>query len=351
MKAIFSAIVAFLFTMQLNAQSTASATYFTQEGEKIWVIVDGIKQNNVASTNVKIGGLTRPNYRVKIIFEDEALKPIDHNLYVQDVESQRMMDVVHNVRKNKKGEHVVRISSFEEVPAPAAAAATTTGQTTQPAPQEVTFHTQEWSDAQYNQNVNMGMGVMGMNTQVGVQESNDGVNMNINMSLPGMEGMNMNVNAGATGSSTTTTTTVHSTTTTTTSSGGTKPAQVRPQQPVVQQQQVVQQPTPVEAKPASSNGCIRTADNTAIANITNSINGKSFASDKLKTAETFLKSNCVTTEQVKTLVNLFNFEGDKLSFAKTAYGRCVDKENYYMVADVFSFSSSSEELMEFIGAQ
>jgi hypothetical protein len=170
------------------------------------------------------------------------------------------------------------------------------------------------------------------------------------MSLPGMEGINMNMNAGASGSSTTTTTTVHSTTTTTTSSGGTKPAQVRPQQPVVQQQ-VVQQPTPVEAKPTTNNGCIRTADNTAIANITNSINGKSFASDKLKTAETFLKSNCVTTEQVKTLVNLFNFEGDKLSFAKTAYARCIDKENYYMVADVFTFSSSSEELMEFIGAQ
>jgi hypothetical protein len=120
---------------------------------------------------------------------------------------------------------------------------------------------------------------------------------------------------------------------------------VRPTQPVVQQ------PKPAETKPASNNGCVRTADNTAISNITNSINGKSFASDKLKTAETFLKNTCVTTEQVKGLVKLFSFEGDKLSFAKTAFGRCVDKENYYMVADEFTFSSSSEELMEFIGAQ
>jgi hypothetical protein len=350
MKTLFATIASFLFAIQLTAQSTASATYFTQEGEKIWVIVDGIKQNNVASTNVKIGGLTRQNYRVKIIFEDETLKPIDHNLYVQDVESLKMMDVVHNIRKNKKGEHVVRISSFEEVPTPAVGAASSNGQTAQPAPQEVTFHAQEWSDDQYMQNVNIGIGGMGINTNVDVKESNDNVNMNINMSVPGMEGVNMN--AGVKGSTTTTVYSSTTTTTTTTSSGGTKPAQVqqRPAQ-VSPTQPVVQQTNPEISKPASNNGCVRTADNTAISNITNSINGKSFASDKLKTAETFLKNTCVTTEQVKVLVKLFNFEGDKLSFAKTAFGRCVDKENYYMVADEFTFSSSSEELMEFIGAQ
>jgi hypothetical protein len=347
MKTLFATIASFLFAFQINAQSTASATYFTQEGEKIWVIVDGIKQNNVASTNVKVGGLTRQNYRVKIIFEDEVLKPIDHNLYVQDLENLRMMDVVHNIRKNKKGEHIVRISSFEEVPAPAAAGASSNGQTTQSAPQEVTFHSQEWSDDQYMQNVNIGVGGFGINTNVDVEESNDNVNMNINMSMPGMEGVNMN--AGVNGS--TTTTVYSSTTTTTSSSGGTRPMQVQPKPAQVRPTQpVVQQPKPVEAKPASNNGCVRTADNTAISNITNSINGKSFASDKLKTAETFLKNTCVTTEQVKGLVKLFSFEGDKLSFAKTAFGRCVDKENYFMVADEFTFSSSSEELMEFIGA-
>jgi len=72
------------------------------------------------------------------------LKPIDHNLYVQDVESLKMMDVVHNIRKNKKGEHVVRISSVEEVPTPAVRAASSNGQTAKPAPQAVTFHAQEW---------------------------------------------------------------------------------------------------------------------------------------------------------------------------------------------------------------
>jgi hypothetical protein len=258
-----------------------------------------------------------------------------------------MMDVVHNIRKNKKGEHIVRISSFEEVPAPAAAGASSNGQTTQSAPQEVTFHSQEWSDDQYMQNVNIGVGGFGINTNVDVEESNDNVNMNINMSMPGMEGVNMN--AGVNGS--TTTTVYSSTTTTTSSSGGTRPMQVQPKPAQVRPTQpVVQQPKPVEAKPASNNGCVRTADNTAISNITNSINGKSFASDKLKTAETFLKNTCVTTEQVKGLVKLFSFEGDKLSFAKTAFGRCVDKENYFMVADEFTFSSSSEELMEFIGA-
>jgi hypothetical protein len=360
MKTLVTALIALMFAIQVQAQSTASATYFTQEGEKIWVIVDGIKQNNVASTNVKVSGLTKQAYRVKLIFEDENLKPVDHNLYVQDPDG-KMMEVVHNIRKNKKGEYVVRISSFDEVKGQTPPPATNGSQPAQTPPQEVPFHNQEWSDTQYNENVNMNMGIggFGINTNVGVTETTDGgVNMDMSIGMPGMENMNMNTNVGVTGSTTTTVRT--STTTTTTTTGGSRPAtttppanQTRPQTPV-QQTPVTTPARPVEtpAQPATpSNGCARTADNTAIANITNSIKSKSFAADKLKTAETFLKGSCVTTAQVKNLVSLFNFEADKLSFAKAAYSRCVDKENYYMVADDFSFSSSSEELMDYINAQ
>ena len=42
------------------------------------------------------------------------------------------------------------------------------------------------------------------------------------------------------------------------------------------------------------------------------------------------------------------FDEDQLVLAKFAYEHVYDLENYYKVYDVFSFSSSGEELEEYI---
>jgi len=51
---------------------------------------------------------------------------------------------------------------------------------------------------------------------------------------------------------------------------------------------------------------------------------------------------------VKELVGLFTFESSKLEIAKAAYGRTIDKNNFYQVNDAFTFSSSVDELSEYI---
>jgi len=71
-------------------------------------------------------------------------------------------------------------------------------------------------------------------------------------------------------------------------------------------------------------------------------------SNKLKSATQVVKTSNLTSAQVKQLVLLFSFENNKLELAKQAYTTTVDKKNYYMLNDVFSFNSSRDELARYI---
>jgi hypothetical protein len=43
-------------------------------------------------------------------------------------------------------------------------------------------------------------------------------------------------------------------------------------------------------------------------------------------------------------VRLFGFESNKLDLAKQAYQNTIDKQNYHIVADELSFSTSKTDL-------
>ncbi len=83
--------------------------------------------------------------------------------------------------------------------------------------------------------------------------------------------------------------------------------------------------------------------------IKNAINKESSSNVKITlTKEILAAKKCFTCKQVKEIVQLMSFESGKLEIAKYAYEFTTDKENYYTVADAFSFSSSKEDLMIFI---
>jgi hypothetical protein len=155
-----------------------------------------------------------------------------------------------------------------------------------------------------------------------VTGQNVGVNMNVNM---GGLGMNTNVN----GSSTTTVTT------TTTSGGGNN----------VQQQQQQQQTNQTQPRPQS---CVFPVGGTDFNNMKSSLEKQSFEDTKLKMAKDIMRRNCYSSGQIKELMGLFSFEENKLELAKYGYDFCTDKNNYYMLNDAFSFSSSVDELTEFL---
>jgi hypothetical protein len=78
------------------------------------------------------------------------------------------------------------------------------------------------------------------------------------------------------------------------------------------------------------------------------ISKERFESNMMKSATQIISTNYFTSEQVKDLLKLFSFESNKLELAKLAYNKTVDQRNYYLINDVFSFSSSKDELARFI---
>ncbi|HEX2534170.1 MAG TPA: DUF4476 domain-containing protein [Chitinophagaceae bacterium] len=76
-----------------------------------------------------------------------------------------------------------------------------------------------------------------------------------------------------------------------------------------------------------------------------------FSNSKMNAAREGVNRNYFTTEQVRTLVQLFNSDTDKLELAKLAYSHTVDPRNYYLLNEVFSFQSSREELDRYTRGQ
>jgi hypothetical protein len=80
----------------------------------------------------------------------------------------------------------------------------------------------------------------------------------------------------------------------------------------------------------------------------NTIERLSFESTKMQVARQALSMNSVTSRQVAELISLMTFESSKLELAKFAYHHMIDKQNYFILNDAFSFESSIHELNDFI---
>lgn len=79
-----------------------------------------------------------------------------------------------------------------------------------------------------------------------------------------------------------------------------------------------------------------------------SIKRKTFSDTQLRLAKQIVSSNYLTVRQLVRVASIFSFESTKLEFAKFAYDYSYDPENYWMMNEVFTFSSSTDELDEFL---
>jgi hypothetical protein len=86
------------------------------------------------------------------------------------------------------------------------------------------------------------------------------------------------------------------------------------------------------------------------ANLRSSLRAQSFDSSKLTITEQALAMNHLSSAQVLELMKEFSFESTRLDFAKFAYGRTVDRNNYYIVNNGFTFSSTIDELSDYINS-
>ena len=76
-----------------------------------------------------------------------------------------------------------------------------------------------------------------------------------------------------------------------------------------------------------------------------------FEQTKLTIAKQIVASEFMTASQLAEIARLFDFEQTKLEFLKYAYQYCFDQNKYYLVNNVFNFSSSVDELSKYISRQ
>lgn len=81
------------------------------------------------------------------------------------------------------------------------------------------------------------------------------------------------------------------------------------------------------------------------------VRNESFDKNKLHLLNVATQQNNFTAQQVAEIVNLFSFDSYKLTFAKRAYLRTVDPQNYFVVRNRLTFNSYRRQLDEFILTQ
>jgi hypothetical protein len=85
-------------------------------------------------------------------------------------------------------------------------------------------------------------------------------------------------------------------------------------------------------------------DQGAFANARDAIKRQPFDDDRVRIAKQVVGANRISSAQARELVALMTFDDSKLDIAKFAYTRVVDPQNYYVVNDAFTFSSTIEDL-------
>jgi hypothetical protein len=73
-----------------------------------------------------------------------------------------------------------------------------------------------------------------------------------------------------------------------------------------------------------------------------------FDNSRVTIAKQVIDQNYFTAEQVKQLTLMYSFDSYKLDLAKYAYKNTVNKQDYFILYEVFSFSNSKDDLANYI---
>ncbi len=338
MKKVLLPILTLFTFLGMQAQEAATVV-FTENGELFTLYLNGVKQNEAPQSSIELNDLKMEFYQSRIDFEDPAFADFSNKNFAV----KKGMVVSYMIKRNRKGEFVLRYQSetamTDEQAAPALSTPPRPAPPTSPTPvmertetvQETVIETETGVE-----NVNISMDMPGVSTTTTstttTVKSPNGEKVKIDLKVPGVDvkfdvdmDMGMGVEIREESSVTTTTTSQ-------TSSGGVQP---RMTTGVWVDEEVEEIP---DCSVASSD----------FSKMKAAVDAKTFADSKMTTAKQATKNKCLTCDQIKALMLLFTFEDDKLEFAQYAYDNCADRDNYYLVYDAFEFESSIDELNEYI---
>lgn len=279
-------------------------TIFSEDGDKFTLILNGEVINDVPQTNLRVEDLNQPYYNAKIRFEDKSLADISkNNLMLTDVDGV-FSDVTYKIKRDKNNKSKMKLNYFSSIPVQPNFI---------PASNVHVIH--------YGQPDIVEVHSVGGTTQTTTTTTQTGgTNVGVGINVGGVN-MGVSINDSMGGGS------VTQTTTTTTHTGG---SSVHYDEPEIG---------------CGGHSCMTSGNfNAALA----TIEKQGFEETKLKTAKQVIKANCLNVDQIIKIINTFGFEESKLDFAKFAYDYCIEKNNYFKLNGIFSFSSSVDELSDYV---
>ena len=86
--------------------------------------------------------------------------------------------------------------------------------------------------------------------------------------------------------------------------------------------------------------------------ILNTLRNESFNSTRLNAAKHIIETkNCLSPEQIKAIVDLFDYENSRLEIAIVGYDFTKNKNDYYtIVSGGLGFDSSKKKLLNYINS-
>ena len=286
-----------VFSFSAAQSQPSNLAFFTENGERFSVIMNGMLQNSQPETNIVVTDLPAPSYKVKILFEDKNLREINKTIYVNPG-----MEATYAIKYVKKKGYTLRLmNSFPLMQNPDRVdGQLIVGYNPQGAGNNTGAATTIVNTTTINNNVTISANGVGNN--VNVVNTNDGAGSQQAGSLTG-------INSGT--------------------------AAPHPEQYIVEGYN-------------GPYGCPRPMERSEFEQAKSSIASKSFEDSKLTIAKQIIQSNCLLSSQVKEIMLLFTFEDTRLEFAKFAYAYTLDLRNYYKLNDAFTFESSIDELDKYI---
>jgi hypothetical protein len=320
-------ILILVISLKSNCQK-ANLIIFSENGDSFYAYVNGVKQNIQPETNVKVTGLAS-NVNVRIEFENKLLPQLKQNMYLEEG-FEHTAKIMRDVKQRVKLRYFGQTPLLEE---------TVSGNS-------LKYHSLEKQDSEDEAKSNRAVKTTNIsskesntNNNVGNKNSED---VSINVNMAGV-GISMNVNNIENHEGTSAQSSSGHTVTTSSSSVYHSDIEESPEN----NSYTKKKDQAKTARPVKS-ACAAPMTAVNFSQMKQSIASKPFSETKMSTAKLATKNACLSVNQVKEICKLFSIDNDKLAYAKFAYEYCLEKNKYYLVGDVFSFSSTTDELNKFL---
>jgi hypothetical protein len=108
--------IALICTLAATAQSVAHCTIYNEYGIRFTVYLNGEKQNDTPLDRVRMINLTQDYYKIKIVFDNDSMPPIERKIFQLTNGNGYKVDAVHIIRPNRKGEWGLHWKSQSDFP-------------------------------------------------------------------------------------------------------------------------------------------------------------------------------------------------------------------------------------------